>query len=388
VLTLWHHFLNLARVCGRERATWLCHASSSALDDIRRFCATHARDADFQRQGWLWAATNDSQIGAWNSTLTALEAAGESPFVKLPADEIPELGGSTTHRAGVFEATAGSVQPARLAFALRTEALRLGVRVFERTPMQQLRVEGAKPEVRSPAGTVHAERVVLAINAWAAGIPSLRRAIAVMGSDIVITEEMTEGLDSLGVRRGLCISDSRLMVNYYRRTGDDRLAFGKGGGRLGYGGRVGAAFSGRSRRERWVAESLGMIYPSLSDTPIAQSWTGPIDRTYDGLPFFAALGRPDVLCGGGYSGNGVGPTLIGGRILASLALGVDDQWANCGLVRKPPRSYPPEPVRYLGGQLVRRAVERKERAEDKAVPVGKVDQVLTSMAPSGLVPTQ
>ena len=60
--------------------------------------------------------------------------------------------------------------------------------------------------------------------------------------------------------------------------------------------------------------------------------TGPID----GLPFFCTLGRPDLVCGAGFSGNGVGPSVLGGRILASMALGFDDEWAHCGLVRSPP----------------------------------------------------
>ena len=102
---------------------------------------------------------------------------------------------------------------------------------------------------------------------------------------------------------------------------------------------------------------------------MAASWTGPIDRTLDGLPFFTTLGRPDLICGAGYSGNGVGPSVIGGRILASLALGLDDEWSRCGLVRSPPRGIPPEPARYIGGTVVRGAVARKERAEDDGRPV-------------------
>src|SRR5439155_351609 len=82
------------------------------------------------------------------------------------------------------------------------------------------------------------------------------------------------------------------------------------------------------------------------------------DRTQVGLPFLAGLGsREDILYTIGYSGNGVGPAYVGGRILASLALGLDDEWSRAGLVREPAGSFPPEPVRYLGGRLVRSALE-------------------------------
>jgi hypothetical protein len=120
--------------------------------------------------------------------------------------------------------------------------------------------------------------------------------------------------------------------------------------------------------------------------PIAASWTGPIDRSLDGLPFFCALARPDLLCGAGYSGNGVGPSALGGRILASLALGLDDEWARCGLVRRPPRGLPGEPWRYLGGRIVRGAVARKEGAEDAGRGPAPIDRALAGLAPAGLVP--
>jgi hypothetical protein len=106
----------------------------------------------------------------------------------------------------------------------------------------------------------------------------------------------------------------------------------------------------------------------------------------DGLPFFCTLGRPDLVCGAGFSGNGVGPSALGGRILASLALGLDDEWAHCGLVRPPPSGLPPEPLRYFGGRVVRGAVARKERAEDAGCAPAMIDRALARLAPAGLVP--
>jgi glycine/D-amino acid oxidase-like deaminating enzyme len=137
-----------------------------------------------------------------------------------------------------------------------------------------------------------------------------------------------------------------------------------------------------------IAERMRLIYPSLRASPVAASWTGPIDRTLDGLPFFSALGRPDLICGAGYSGNGVGPSVLGGRILGSLALGLDDEWARCGLVRAPPRGLPGEPWRYLGGRVVRGAVARLERAQDAGRRPARLDRALARLAPAGLVPVQ
>ena len=65
----------------------------------------------------------------------------------------------------------------------------------------------------------------------------------------------------------------------------------------------------------------------------------------------------------GYSGNGVGPSWIGGQVLASLALGRDDEWTALPLVRRPP-ALPPEPLKRIGGGLVRAAILAVEEAED------------------------
>jgi glycine/D-amino acid oxidase-like deaminating enzyme len=285
----------------------------------------------------------------------------------------------------VFEPTSATVQPALLARGLARVATERGVAVFEHSPMVAL--ERSTPlVVRTSKGAVTADRVVIAMGAWAAKLRELRRAFVIVASDIVITEPAPEELERTGWRDGVSISDSRLMVHYYRTTRDGRIAFGKGGGRLAFDARIDRSFSERAPLEAQVTQRLRHTYPSFDGVPIAGSWNGPIDRTIDGLPFFFQLGHPNLVCGAGYSGNGVGPTVLGGQILASLALGLDDEWARCGLVRTPPRGLPGEPWRYLGGRIVRGAVARKERAEDAGRPPGRLARALAQMAPAGLVP--
>ena len=75
-------------------------------------------------------------------------------------------------------------------------------------------------------------------------------------------------------------------------------------------------------------------------------------------------GQGNVFYGFGYSGSGVGPCHMGGQILSSLALGLDNPWTRSPLVKGPLGYFPPEPIRYLGSLVVRNAIRRKERAED------------------------
>ena len=388
VLSWWAKFGSLSKFCPSDEALRLARASAEAVGEIGRFCADHGIDAHYRGDGWLWAATSAPQVGSWDALLDTLERRQEHPFERWEPETVKHRSGSDRHIAGVFEPTGATVQPAMLAHGLRRAALSMGVRIYERTPMMSLH-RGRPPRVVTPRGIVTAEKVVIAMNAWSTMFPELRRTIAVVASDIVVTKPMPERLAASGYSDGMCISDSRTLVNYYRPTMDGRFAFGTGGGRLSFGNRVDRRFNGESRRARQVEGYFRRIYPGFSDVPIATSWTGPIDRSLSGLPFFGRLdGRDDLLYGLGFSGNGVGPTSVGGRILASLALGTKDEWSQCGLVREDVGLFPREPVRYVGGRMVIAANRRKERLEDEGRTPGPLTVKLASLAPAGLVPVK
>ncbi len=383
VLSWWAKFKTLRALYGDEEALRVAEASADAVTEIGAFCEREGIDAHFRPDGWLWTATSDAQRGAWKATLAALDAVGASPFEELSPEEAARRGGSSMHVAGVLEPTAATVQPALLVRGLRRVALERGVRIFERTRMTRLEPWG----VRVEAGRVAAERVVLATNAWAAAVRELRRSLVVIASDMVATEPFGERLARDGWGDGVAISDSRLLVNYFRSTLDGRVAFGRGGGTLAFSGRVGSAFDGESPRADDVAAEWRRLYPQFADVPIAASWTGPIDRSVTSLPFFGRLrAHPHVAYGVGWSGNGVGPSLLGGRILASLTLGADDEWSRCGLAGGPVGRFPPEPARFLGGHVVRAAVARKEQADDEGARADRVTRALAGLAPAGLVP--
>jgi putative aminophosphonate oxidoreductase len=386
-LTYWHHFTNLEAICGTAEALRLARASVDAVAEIGQFCEEHGIDAGYRADGWLWTATNPAQVGRWRRTLDAISNAGEAPFVEIEADELAGRTGSRAHLSGVYEASAASVQPAALARGLRRVVIDHGVRIFEWSPMVEL--DRSSPlVVECPGGSIRARRVVLAMNAWAARIRELRNSFVIVSSDLAVTAPIPSRLRSLGWTDGVCVSDSRLMVHYYRTTPDGRIAFGRGGARLAYGPRVDNSLQGPTplRDADWLVDSFHRLYPDLEDVPFAAAWAGPIDRPVDGLPFFTTLGRPDLICGVGFAGNGVVPCLLAGRTLASMATGADDEWSSSGLVRPIPRGLPPEPLRSIGGLLVKRAVRRQETAEDAGRKPAWLDTRLASLAPSGLVP--
>jgi hypothetical protein len=90
-----------------------------------------------------------------------------------------------------------------------------------------------------------------------------------------------------------------------------------------------------------------------------------------------------VVYAAGLSGNGVAPCALVAKVVASTVLGRDDRWSGSGLARGVPGRFPPEPVRYLGGRLVREAVRRKEDREEDGLAVDWPTRRLAGFAPSG-----
>jgi putative aminophosphonate oxidoreductase len=304
-----------------------------------------------------------------------------SSWSRLPPAEVQRRAGSRAHLEGWFSPMAATVQPGKLVRGLRRVALGLGVRLHERTAMAGLE-EGSPPVVRTPGGQVTADRVVVAINAWMAStFREFERSIVVVSSDMVVTEPAPNALAASGLDGGISVLDSRLFAHYYRSTADGRLMFGKGGNTFAFGGRMLPVFDAPSPCRDDLAQRLRRFIPELARVPCAASWNGASDRSVTGMPFFGRLrGRPDVFYGFGYSGNGLGPSRMGGEILCSLALGQDNAWTCSPLVRGPLGYFPPEPIRYVGSMLVRNAIRRMEAAEDAGRSPRPIDRRLARFA--------
>jgi glycine/D-amino acid oxidase-like deaminating enzyme len=229
---------------------------------------------------------------------------------------------------------------------------------------------------RTDCGTVRAGAAVVAIGGAAkAPHAPLRDALTVTSSHIVLTEPVPELLEEIGWTGGECITDSRALIDYFRTTPDGRIAFGWGGGRIAMGARL------RGRAEidpDVVAAATARLYeyfPVLAGAGsgsgrkargrarITHAWGGPIDVSPTHIPLVVPLPGSRSFAAAGYTGNGVGPSHMVGRTLASLALDRRDEYSRLPFIDASPQRVPPEPFHWLGGELIRRALTSKEQAE-------------------------
>ena len=204
----------------------------------------------------------------------------------------------------------------------------------------------------------------MATNAAAAGWKPLRRRLTVFGSYVVLTEPVPELLGRINWTGGEAVIDGRMFLHYFRTTNDGRVLMGSGSGPIGYGGRIDQRFTSDRATVRRAEQGLRHLLPDLAEARITHAWGGPIDVSSDHLPFFGTVPRTRIHYGAGYSGHGAGPSWLGGQILARLVLGIDDELTRLPFVTRRVPKLPPEPVKRLGGGLVRASILACEEAEE------------------------
>ncbi|RVB70105.1 FAD-dependent oxidoreductase, partial [Mesorhizobium sp. M7A.F.Ca.CA.004.06.1.1] len=208
VLSAWTKYSALAALRDGNDALSIIKASEAAIGGIEAFCKTEAIDAWFDRIGWIWGATCEAQLGAWDDALNKLAAHGYVPARRVSRPEIAAMAGTTSHLGGAFDASSATVHPGFLVRGLRRAALNRGVRIYEKSPMKRFSRRG-KLTVETAKGTVSCGKVVLAMNAWSGAIPELAPAIFNISSDDAMSQPIPGLLDKVGYRRAPLMIDSR-----------------------------------------------------------------------------------------------------------------------------------------------------------------------------------
>jgi len=359
----WSPLARLRRVFGDGDALAIAEAGSAVIPGVRAFAERHGADVWLREAPLLEVSAAPAQDESVDRAVaTARELGVEEEAVPLTAAELAERCASPRFRRGVLFREGATVQPARLARALRAAALASGVTIHERSPVRK--VDRGRPNVlQTPNGRVRADEVVVAVNAAAAGWRPLARWLTVFGSYVVLTEPVPELLERINWTGGESIADGRMFLHYFRTTNDGRVVMGSGSGPIGFGGRIDERFTSDAPSVARAEAGLRFLLPELAAARVERAWGGPIDVSADHFPFFGTVPGSRVHYGAGYSGNGVGPSWLGGKILARLALGIEDELTGLPLVNRRVRPLPPEPVKRLGGGLVRGAALRVEEAE-------------------------
>jgi glycine/D-amino acid oxidase-like deaminating enzyme len=378
---MWEDLEALVRFFGDEDAVRVATVAHRSVDEIAAWAEARGADIWFTKAGHLTAASSPAQDGAWTSLVAEAERLGvaDGRFVQLTADEVRARCDAPVFGAGLFQPDNATLQPARLALALRAALLERGVRIHERTPVTRFSA-GPPVRVETPGGSVTAERGVLGLGAWASSLPRFHRAIVPRGTYIVLTAPAPERLAEIGWTGGEGLADWRTALRYLRTTPDGRIAFGAAAATAGFGTGLGPRLRYDALSIEKIAQDLVRFFPSFADVPIEAAWGGPMDVTGRHLPFFGSYESGALHYGIGYTGGGVGPCHLGGKILSALALDVEDEHTSLPLVGLEPMRFPPEPLLSMGAAITQAAIVRKDETEDRGRRGGLFTRVIAGMS--------
>ncbi len=373
----WTQLASLRELVGDGAALELARAGSRILPAIRAFAEQRGEDIWLTERGYLKVSAARHQDEALERAEAAARALGviDDRVIPLSEADVAARLRSPRFRRGLLFPECATVQPARLARALRRAVLAGGIALHERTRVTRIRA-GGPAALETPRGTLRAPQVVVATNAWMTGWKPVASRLTNFGSYAVLTEPVPHLLERIGWTGGEAVADWRMFVHYFRTTPDGRVLMGSGSGPIGHGGSVDARFTADAPSAGRAELGLRKLLPGLAGARVTHAWGGPIDVSADHQPFFATVPGTRIHYGVGYSGHGVGPAWIGGQVLASLVTGADDEWTALPLVTRRVPRLPPEPLKRIGGGAVRAAILACEEREEDGLPASALARLV------------
>jgi glycine/D-amino acid oxidase-like deaminating enzyme len=340
---------------GRAGALALERHLVDTVDEVGRVARDEGIDAQFAKGGTLTVATRAAHVDRLRRGVDA-----ERGATWLDPPESRSRLATSRNLGAVFTPHCAAIHPARLVRGLARVVEALGVPVRERTEV--LRV-GARA-VTTPHGTVRADVVVRATEAFTVRLPGRRRSLLPIDSLMVATEPLPADVwERIGLRERETFTDGRHLIVYGQRTGDGRIAFGGRGAPYHFGSRLRAAFDPRARAFRHVEAALRDLLPAARDATITHRWGGAVAVPRD---WYSSVGhdrRTGEAWAGGYVGDGVGASNLAARTLADLVLGRDTELVRLPWVGHRSPVWEPEPLRWLGvnlGVLLTRSLDAAE----------------------------
>lgn len=306
----------LEKMVGRDDAKKLWQLAQDSKQTVHDFIAEFGIDCEYQSGIF----NVDHKAGYVAQTKTEVdylnEAYGYDNVRFVDRDELRTFLGTDAYFGGSLDTGSGHIHPLKLALGMAKAAQGLGVKIFEKTEVTNLK-PGAKIVAETKSGSVTASHVILACNGYL-GMLNRKTAGRVMpiNSYIVATEPLSEGLANELIANNAAVADSKFVVNYYRLSKDRRLLFG---GRESYSYRFSQDIKANVRKP------MLNIYPQLKDTKIDYGWGGTLGITMNRMPHFEWL-EPNIISVSGFSGHGVAMANLAGTLAAEAIGGTAERF--------------------------------------------------------------
>ena len=347
----------------RRRASFdLLH---SIPDEVEVVLEREGIACDFRKGGVLYcAARYPEQEGSLRRYLDDLYRQGltESDYRWLSPEQLAQQIRVAKPYGGIYAPHVATIQPAKLVRGLARAVENMGVNIYENSAVTQWQ----SGSLRTAKAAVRSRWIVPAVEGYATTLPPLGRYQMPVQSLIVATEPLsTATWDEIGLSHGQAFSESSRQVTYGQRTADNRLVFGARGG-YQFAGKLRHDFDLTTSEVELRRYLFGELFPQLKHVQISHAWGGNLGMSRRFKPHMLCDRASGIALSGGYGGEGVGASNLGGRTLADLILERDTE-----LVHQPwvmpqggldtLKAWEPEPCRWLGYNAIIRSFVHEDQ---------------------------
>ena len=286
-----------------------------SVDLVRDLATRPGINAITHDAGMAALGRGSRQLKAFDREVEWYRSKFDTDMRVVDARDVRSIVGGTAFNIALFEPHAFGVHPARLSFGLAREVHREGVALVARCEALSIEQSKGRFSVKTSQGSIEAQDVIIATNGYTTTRPSteLARLVVPIGSYIIVTEPVGETVASEIFPSGAMTYTRKRLLNYMRRTQDDRILVG---GRRNLRPGLDLNESAASLRRDMVE-----FWPQLADYEVTHVWGGRLGIPFDLTPH---IGRVDgAWYAMGYAGHGVGLACQLGHELAGMLLGED-----------------------------------------------------------------
>jgi glycine/D-amino acid oxidase-like deaminating enzyme len=352
------------RMFGRQRTVEAHRYMERAVDHVDALVKEHDLQSDYWFPGFLRVATTPAYATRIRRDLEIFAGMGIGGIEWIDAARVRAEVDSPAFLGAWWEPRCGLLNPAKHVRELKRIAAAAGASIYEHTPVSRID-RGSRFTLRTPGGTVTADRIILATNAYSHLIPELAAKQAPVFTHMVVTAPLTDRQRAaLGWARRQGIEDARNLVHYFRLTADGRLAMGGSDVSLAYGRDMSKDLNARVFAD--LERDVVRLFPALRGVEFTHRWGGPVSVPVQMVPAIGCLGDPRAVYSVGCIGHGVSLTHLNGQTLADLVCERKTDLTDVWFVNRRVVPWPPEPIRFLASHAIRAYLRLEDRWHERA----------------------
>ena len=336
------------------------------LDGIEATIKRYGIDCNFEWNGELRVAIEEWQMESMVEEARLRNSFGDNVELLTSAQTQARVK-SPLYKGSLWDPDGTAlVDPARLVWGLERACIKLGVKIFENTHVEWLEPTKEGMVVRTPYGSVYAQKVALATNVYKSLIRRAHKYVIPVYDFQLVTEPLTPAqLESIGWKEREGLSDAGNQFHYYRMTKDNEILWGGYDAIYNFRGKVRQEYESDAQTYAHLAEAFLETFPQLKGIKFTHGWGGAIDTCSRFSPFWGKAYGGRVAYVMGYTGLGVGSTRFGAQVMLDLLDGVDNERTRLTMVRKKPLPFPPEPFRFIFIRLTQWSINQADEKQGR-----------------------